>query len=110
MHIACWVTRATNIHSEYAVFIDFPQQQWLHESALELTLRVHCLSCSVQNVADFVWSQKVRMYNIKFDHKESLLQNLWYKMFYFFTFPIFSSVIWVVKLLDNYQTSVFVCK
>jgi len=49
------------------------------------------------------------IYNIKFDHKESLLQNFWYKMFYFITFPILSSVIWVVKLLDHYQKSVCLC-
>jgi hypothetical protein len=31
--IACWITKATNIHWEYIVHIAFPQQQWLHERA-----------------------------------------------------------------------------
>jgi len=24
MHIACWITKATDTHSEYAIIIDFP--------------------------------------------------------------------------------------
>jgi len=33
MHIACWITKATNTHSEYVIFIAFPRQQFLHERA-----------------------------------------------------------------------------
>jgi len=33
MRIACWVTKATNIHSQYVILISFPLQQWLHERA-----------------------------------------------------------------------------
>ena len=33
MRIACWVTKATNTHSEYVIFIAFPLQQWLHQQA-----------------------------------------------------------------------------
>jgi hypothetical protein len=36
MRIACWITKATNTHSEYVIFIAFLLQQWLHE---------HCLPC-----------------------------------------------------------------
>jgi hypothetical protein len=32
MHIACWITKATNTHTEYVILIDFPLQVWLHES------------------------------------------------------------------------------
>ena len=31
MRIACWINEATDKHSEYAIFIAFPRQQWLHE-------------------------------------------------------------------------------
>ena len=31
MLIACWMTKATNTHSEYVILISFPLQQWLHE-------------------------------------------------------------------------------
>jgi hypothetical protein len=31
MRIACWIPKATNIHSQYIMLIAFPLQQWLHE-------------------------------------------------------------------------------
>jgi len=31
MWIACWIPKAKNTHSEYAIFIAFPLQRWLHE-------------------------------------------------------------------------------
>ena len=33
MRIAVWIPKATNIRSEYGIFIAFPLQQWLHERA-----------------------------------------------------------------------------
>jgi len=30
MRISCWVTKATNIHSEYVIIIVFILQQWLY--------------------------------------------------------------------------------
>ena len=40
-HIACWVTYARNIHSEYIMLNVFPLQQWLHER----TSVLHYTSC-----------------------------------------------------------------
>jgi hypothetical protein len=31
MRIACWITKATETHSEYVILIAFPLQQWLQE-------------------------------------------------------------------------------
>jgi hypothetical protein len=31
MHIAYWIPKATNTHSQYVILIAFPMQQWLHE-------------------------------------------------------------------------------
>ena len=31
MRIGCWITKATNTHSECVIPITFPLQQWLHE-------------------------------------------------------------------------------
>jgi len=31
MCIACWITKVADTHSEYVIFIAFPQQQWLGE-------------------------------------------------------------------------------
>ena len=33
IHISCWISKATNTHSQYVLFIDFPLQQMLHERA-----------------------------------------------------------------------------
>jgi hypothetical protein len=30
-HVACWITKAANTHSEYVIRIAFPSQQWLRE-------------------------------------------------------------------------------
>jgi hypothetical protein len=40
MRIACWKTKATNIHSEYVIIIDFQEQQWLYKRASMLRLNV----------------------------------------------------------------------
>jgi hypothetical protein len=33
MRIACWITKATDTHSEYVIFIAFTRQKWLRERA-----------------------------------------------------------------------------
>jgi hypothetical protein len=45
MRIACWITKATDTHSEYVILNAFSRQQWLRERASMLRLYVHCLSC-----------------------------------------------------------------
>jgi len=41
MRIACWITKATNTHSQYVILIVLPLQQWLQEDASSVTLYVH---------------------------------------------------------------------
>ena len=36
MHIAYWIPKATNSHSEYVILSAFPLQHWLHEHATML--------------------------------------------------------------------------
>jgi len=44
--IACWIPKATSIHSEYVICIDFPVQHWLHERASMLRYtHAACLVC-----------------------------------------------------------------
>ena len=33
MRFACWITKATDTHSEYVILTAFPRQQWLYERA-----------------------------------------------------------------------------
>jgi len=42
---ACWITKATDTHSEYVPLIDFLRQKWLSECTSMLRLRVYCLYC-----------------------------------------------------------------
>jgi hypothetical protein len=44
MRIACWITKATNTHSDNVILINFPLQQWLHERASVLRyMHIDCL-------------------------------------------------------------------
>ena len=56
MHFACWITKATDTHSEYVIFIAFPRQQWLRERALLLHVYVHCLSCLTAVASVVLWN------------------------------------------------------
>jgi hypothetical protein len=38
MRFACWITKATDTHSEYVILIAFPRQQRLRERASMLSL------------------------------------------------------------------------
>ena len=49
MRIACWITKATNTHSEYVILIAFQSQKWLHEFSSMLRLYVYRLSCYSRN-------------------------------------------------------------
>jgi hypothetical protein len=44
MPVACWITMATDTHSEYIILVSFPLQLRFRERASMLRLYVHCLS------------------------------------------------------------------
>jgi hypothetical protein len=60
-HIACWIPKATNTHSEYVILISFPLQQWLHKrpSMLRYTYIV-CLMHYWHNSPIFFYSRNFR--------------------------------------------------
>jgi hypothetical protein len=47
MRFACWITKATDTHSQYVILIAFPRQQWLNNN---VTLYVHCPSYLTLNL------------------------------------------------------------
>ena len=47
MRTAGWIPKATNTHSEYAIILAFPLQQWSHERAT--LLRFTYIACLVVN-------------------------------------------------------------
>jgi len=44
MRIACCIPKSTDAHSIFVILVAFPPQQWLHETRLNVTLYIHCLS------------------------------------------------------------------
>ena len=42
MRFVCWITKVTDMHSEYVIFIEFPRQQQFHESAVTCTRTLLC--------------------------------------------------------------------
>jgi len=50
MHTACWIPKATDIHSEYEILIAFPLKQQLHEHTSVLSyMHIACLVDFVMN-------------------------------------------------------------
>jgi len=43
VHIACWIPKTTNRHSEYIIPIVFPLQQWLHKSVQCYVIHTLCV-------------------------------------------------------------------
>jgi len=53
MRIACWVIKATDRRTEYAILHACPLKQWLRERASFLYLYVHCLSFKILTIPEF---------------------------------------------------------
>jgi hypothetical protein len=47
MRFASWITKASDRHPEYVVFISFPRQQWLRRRAPMLRLWPAFIACLV---------------------------------------------------------------
>ena len=66
MCIAGWITKSANTHSEYAILIAFPLQQWLKKRSLVLrysTLAVlYFYVCTVYLVYSFYFNQQCTLY------------------------------------------------
>jgi hypothetical protein len=52
MPIACWITKATDVHSEYLILIAISRLQWSRERASMLRLYINCQSCWFCNWED----------------------------------------------------------
>ena len=60
MRFACWITKATDTHSEYLTLIAFPLQQRLHERAS--MLRYTYIACFVLSVLTLYVSCVINFY------------------------------------------------
>jgi len=85
MRVACWITKATNTHSEYVILIAFPLQQWFTRTSLNVTLHVNWLYC--YSVHTFVKNERKIFRVLLFVRKKPqqkpllLLLVLWRKVF-----------------------------
>jgi hypothetical protein len=61
MHFACWITKATDTHSEYVILIAFTRQQWLHERASMFRLYVRCYYVVVLGMRIIFYTQSVHV-------------------------------------------------
>jgi len=58
---ACWITKTTNTHSEYATLIAFPLQQRLHERASVLRYTyIACLAELLDSAYPISCAHKIR--------------------------------------------------
>jgi len=57
MRVVCWITKATNTHSEHVILIAFPLHQWLNEPVS--VLRYTYIACLVYCVAVTVFAEHV---------------------------------------------------
>jgi hypothetical protein len=60
MLIACWITKATNTHSQYVILIAIPLQQWLQERAS--MLRYTYIACLVMHYLFEVLMRRFKLY------------------------------------------------
>jgi len=80
-HIACWIAKATNTHSEYVIIIAFPLQRWLNERAL--TVNNTSIACLV-----FV--------SLKYILQSLMIANLTLRI------PYFKHYVFVIYRLSQY--------
>jgi hypothetical protein len=43
LECTCWISKATDTHSEYVILIAFPRHQWLYNGTSMLYSYIHCL-------------------------------------------------------------------
>ena len=56
MRVVCWISKATNTHSEYVILIAFPLQQWLHERASVFCYTyITCLVYNMRSLEDMLF-------------------------------------------------------
>ena len=74
---SCWLTKATNTHSQYVILIAIPLQQWLWEHAL----MVHYIYCACLVTILFRWMwfslQRVIRYSCCMFNPIKLFCELW---------------------------------
>ena len=61
MRMACWITKATDTHSEYVIPIAFPLQKLVARTCLDVTSHAHCLSVAAVDNSSFTGDNQTRI-------------------------------------------------
>jgi len=61
LRTSCWLTKATNKHSEYVILIAFPLQQWLRERASVFRSRCNAHPVPQSQIAHFALNLTVAL-------------------------------------------------
>jgi hypothetical protein len=85
MRIACWISKATDIHIEYVVFIAFLLQKLLHERAL--MLQYTYMACLVISLVSVSYMISISIFN----HEQHTLCEQFYYVETSFGFELGSS-------------------
>jgi hypothetical protein len=93
MRIACWITNATDTHSQYVILTAFPPQQWLRERPS--ILRYIYIACLVEIR---LCGQELR--------REWFYLPVWYVFFYS---AVISSTLKMEVLCYSETTLVYIC-
>jgi len=73
--VACWITRNTDTHSDYVMFISFPLRKCSYESAL--TLRYKYIACIAVSDALIGYSgHRERMITTRFVYRRRIFMTV----------------------------------
>jgi len=66
MRIACWITKATNAHTDCVILIVFPVQQWSHEGAsMLLYTYIACHNFRIALSVGYNWQDINLIFNLR---------------------------------------------
>jgi hypothetical protein len=94
MRFACWITKATDTHSEYVIVVAFPRQQWLRERAS--VLRYTYIACILIKI---IASHLVKFMFLTSGSSFSIVTKLWagksrFGSYHDLVFFLFSTALW----------------
>ena len=94
MRFACWITKATDIHSEYAILFAFPWLQWLHVAPYCYCM-FHCLSFFLSFFTSFFFLSFIHRMCLSFFHSffVSLFVSFFISLFISFFLSFFLSFV-----------------
>ena len=81
MRIACWITKATNTHSEYVILVAFPLQKWLRKRVSMLRYTYIAAAVNLSKGRSCVASKKCTIFEVGRNREQFIeIMNLFVNM------------------------------